>query len=188
MTSSSCETVGILLAETSPSFRAARLRSSSLELDFPGAAAELRLSNIAVGSISIRRSVSSASSRSWAASRPSRAHRPGTEAGALSLDWTAPRRARRTARCSRRRSSSRSSIVYDYGCVARSTFPHLRSVCAPPRAHSAHRCKRAVASLNAARAALEATAPRTSQARSSVSGASGWPPHSAVNQRRVVGW
>ena len=113
MTRSACGMVGVLLAETSPSSRAVRLRSSSLDLDFPGAAAELRLSNIAVGNISIRRSVSSASSRSWAASRPSRAHRPGTEAGALSLDWTAPRRARRTARCSRRRSSSRTSIVYD---------------------------------------------------------------------------
>ena len=57
MTSSACGMVGVLLAETSPSSRAARLRSSSLDLDFPGAAAELRLSNIAVGNISIRRSL-----------------------------------------------------------------------------------------------------------------------------------
>ena len=49
MTRSACGMVGVLLAETSPSSRAARLRSSSLDLDFSGAAAELRLSNIAVG-------------------------------------------------------------------------------------------------------------------------------------------
>ena len=192
MTRSACGMVGVLLAETSPSSRAARRRSSLLDLDFPGAAAELRLSNIAVGNISIPRSVSSASSRSWAASRPSRAQRPGMEAGALGLDWTAPRRARRTARCSRRRSSSRTSIVYDTSLgVSRAPPSHTYVHYAHRLARTRHTGARArwPVSTRRRRARGNGTAHLTSSIeRVRCVWVAAPQLRRAVNQRRVVGW
>ena len=190
MTRSACGMVGVLLAETSPSSRAARLRSSSLDLDFPGAAAELRLSNIAVGNTSIWRSVSIASSRSWAASRPSRARRPGTEASALGLGWT-----QLSTTCSQVGTLLTPAKLESYLYSIYDTSTAVSRAPLSTHTHTMRTASHALGTQVHARgglsqrggAALEATAPRTSQARSSVSGACGWPPHSSA-ARSINEW
>ena len=182
-----------MLAETSPSSSAARLRSSLLEFRLPGAAAELRHHNTVVSFGQLFQYGRRSRGRAQEAGQhlDQAGLNKGMEAGALGPGCTD-----RSTTCSQDGALLTPAKLESYLYSIYDTSTAVSRAPLSTHTHTMRTASHALGTQVHARgglsqrggAALEATAPRTSQARSSVSGACGWPPHSAVNQPRVVGW